>query len=128
MTDYTTSTSRSGVETDETSELIASNIVEGTKVYNRNEHIGQVYNFMVNKRTGQVEYAVMSFGGFLGIGESYYPLPWKALTYDTSLGGYMIDIDKRKLEEAPSYREGETFDRVYGKRINDHYGVPYGGV
>src|SRR3546814_13916098 len=71
-------------ETDETNRLIASNKVEGTAVYNRQgERLGSVYNFMVNKREGTVEYAVMSFGGFLGIGESYHPLPWKVLTYDT---------------------------------------------
>src|SRR4051794_36245745 len=103
------------VATDETGELIASNKVEGTEVYNRQgEHLGEVYNFMVNKRSGQVEYAVMSFGGFLGVGESYHPLPWKALTYDTAQGGYVIDLDKRKLEGAPSYRAGEepTYDRA----------------
>jgi uncharacterized protein YrrD len=67
MTDYTASASGAGgVSTDETSALIASNKVEGTAVYNRaGEHLGKVYNFMVNKRSGQVEYAVLSFGGFL---------------------------------------------------------------
>jgi hypothetical protein len=71
------------VEKDETSRLIASSKVEGTEVYSRNgEHLGEVYNFMVDKFTGQVAYAVMSFGGFLGIGERYHPLPWKALDYD----------------------------------------------
>ena len=74
-------------ETDETDRLIASNKVEGTAVYNRQgDSLGSIYNFMVDKRSGQVEYAVMSFGGFFGIGENYYPLPWKALTYDPSHG------------------------------------------
>jgi sporulation protein YlmC with PRC-barrel domain len=119
------------VAIDETSELIASNKVEGTEVYNRQgEHLGEVHNFMVNKRTGQVEYAVMSFGGFLGIGESYHPLPWKVLTYDTSKAGYVVDLDKRKLEGAPTYRAGEEpmYDREYGRSIYDYYGVPYGGI
>ena len=96
-----------GVATDETVRLIASNKVEGTAVYNRQgEHLGAVYNFMVDKFTGQVAYAVMSFGGFLGIGESYHPLPWKALTYDTRLGGYVVDLDKDRLSNAPSYGAG----------------------
>ena len=70
---------------DETHRLIASNKVEGTAVYNRQgEKLGSVYNFMVDKRSGKVEYAVMSFGGFLGMGDSYHPLPWSVLTYDTS--------------------------------------------
>ena len=120
-----------GIATDETSELIASNKVEGTKVYNRQgEHLGEVYNFMVNKRSGQVEYAVMSFGGFLGMGESYHPLPWQVLTYDTKQGGYVVDLDKSKLEGAPSYRAGEepTYDRAYGERVYGYYGVPFGGL
>ena len=120
-----------GIATDETSELIASNKVEGTKVYNRQgEHLGEVYNFMVNKRSGQVEYAVMSFGGFLGMGESYHPLPWQVLTYDPRQGGYVVDLDKSKLEGAPSYRAGEepTYDRAFGERVYGYYGVPFGGL
>src|SRR5262252_10332656 len=92
---------------DETHRLIASNRVEGTSVYNRQgEKLGSVHNFMVDKRSGRVEYAVMSFGGFLGMGDSYHPLPWKVLTFDTSNGGYVVDLDKRMLREAPSYKSG----------------------
>ncbi len=114
-----------GVATDETPRLIASSKVEGTAVYNRQgEHLGTVYNFMVDKFTGQVGYVVMSFGGFLGIGESYHPLPWKSLTYDRRLGGYVVDIDKDRLEEAPRYGAGEDpfADPAYGKRLDDYYG------
>ena len=83
----TATTAGGGVATDETDRLIASNKVDGTAVYNRQgERLGSVYNFMVDKRSGQVEYAVMSFGGFLGIGDSYHPLPWKSLKYDTCHG------------------------------------------
>src|SRR3546814_16960054 len=73
---------------------------------------------MVNKREGTVEYAVMSFGGFLGIGERYHPLPWKVLTYDNDQGGYVVDLDKAMLEKAPSYRSGAEprFDRAYGEQ------------
>ena len=78
--------------------------VEGTAVYNRQgERLGTVHNFMVDKSTGQVAYAVMSFGGFLGMGESYHPLPWRVLNYDTRQGGFVIDLDRSRLEEAPSY-------------------------
>lgn len=112
--------------TDETDRLIASNKVEGTAVYNRQgDRLGTVHNFMVDKRSGQVEYAVMSFGGFLGIGESYHPLPWKVLTYDTGQGGYVVDLDQSLLEKSPSYRSGEEprYDRAYGDRVNSYYGV-----
>ena len=116
-------------ETDETDRLIASNKVEGTAVYNRQgDRLGSVYNFMVDKRSGKAEYAVMSFGGFLGIGEGYHPLPWNVLTYDTDQGGYVVDLDKEMLEKAPSYQSGEepSYDRAYGERVYGYYGVPYG--
>ncbi len=120
-------TGGSSVATDETDRLIASNKVEGTAVYDRRgERLGSVYNFMVDKRSGQVAYAVMSFGGFLGVGGSYHPLPWRSLTYDTNLGGYVVDLDKDRLQGAPSYAAGESpsWDRAYGDRIDRHYGVP----
>src|SRR5215212_3534683 len=100
-----------GMTIDETDALIASNKVEGTAVYNREgEHLGTVYNFMVDKVTGQVAYAVMSFGGFLGLGQSYHPLPWRLLTYNTKVGGYVVDLDKDRLRDAPSFASGETLN------------------
>ena len=102
------------VEHDETTDLIASNKVEGTAVYNRQgERLGEVYNFMVGKRSGRVAYAVMSFGGFLGMGQRYHALPWNALDYDTNRDGFVIDADKDMLMKAPSYQEGdEPFSRA----------------
>ena len=115
------------VATDETDRLIASNKVEGTAVNNRQgERLCSVYNFMVDKRSGQVAYAVMSFGGFLGLGDSYHPLPWKALTYDTGKGGYVVDLDKDSLKKAPSYAGSEApnwSDPAYSRRIDDYYGT-----
>src|ERR671919_3174635 len=100
--------SAEGVAIDETRRLIASSKVEGTPVFNRaGEQLGTVYNFMVDKISGQVAYAVMSFGGFLGIGENYHPLPWRALTYDTRLGGYVVSVDKDGLAGAPRYGADE---------------------
>jgi hypothetical protein len=120
------------VATDETDRLISSDKAVGTAVYNRHgEHLGSVYNLMIDKHSGQVAYAVMSFGGFLGIGESYHPLPWRMLTYDTRKGGYVIDIDRTRLETAPSYTTSTApnwADRDYGHRIDDFYGVPPYGL
>src|SRR6476619_1459543 len=108
MTDPLDRTSTDGVDIDETNALIGSNKVEGTEVYNREgEHLGEVYNFMVDKFTGQVAYAVMSFGGFLGIGEKYHPLPWSTLDYDVNRGGYVINMDKSLLRDAPTYAADE---------------------
>lgn len=116
------------IATDETNRLIASNKVEGTAVYNRSgDKLGSIYNFMVDKRSGQAEYAVLQFGGFLGIGSDYYPLPWKVLTYETDQGGYVVDLDKSLLEKAPRYASNAepAFDRDYGREVYGYYGVPY---
>lgn len=111
---------------DETERLIASNKVEGTAVYNRSgEKLGTIHNFMVEKRSGQVEYAVLNAGGggLLGGNPRYYPLPWNMLAYDTGHGGYVVDLAPGQLEGAPSYQDGEEprFDGAYDDRVRDHY-------
>ena len=131
MTDYRDDsdyrdTMSNAVETDETDRLIASNKVEGTAVYGSDgDKLGHVYNFMVDKRSGKVEYAVLGFGGLFGMGENYHPLPWNSLTYDTGKGGYVVNVSKDRLQGGPSYRANEepAYDRDYGRRINDYYGV-----
>ena len=117
-----------GLPIDETSRLIASNKVEGTPVYSRDrERLGTVYNFMVDKVSGQVEYAVLRYGGFLGMGQRYYPLPWRVLTYHRDAGGYVIDMLARDFEDAPSFdRDSEPeFDRAYGRKVHSWYGLDY---
>lgn len=117
-----------GLPIDETDRLIASNKVEGTPVYGRDgDRLGTIYNFMVDKYSGRVDYAVMAYGGFLGLGQRYYPLPWRILDYDTRSGGYRIDMTDRDLERAPSFtRETEPrFSRDYGRRVHNYYGLDY---
>jgi hypothetical protein len=113
------------VATDETHNLISADKVVGTAVYNGlGEKLGSVYGLMVNKLNGQVAYAVMSFGGFLGMGESYHPLPWRILTYSPKMGGYVVDLDKRRLEGAPSYTLSTEPDwATYGPRVDQFYPV-----
>ncbi|MDB5687232.1 MAG: photosystem reaction center subunit [Rhizorhabdus sp.] len=115
------------IATDETIELIASNKVEGTTVYNEDgDRLGTILNFMVNKYDGQVEYAVLQFGGLFGLGSDHYPLPWDLLSYDEEQGGYVVDIDKEMLEQAPRYgAEEPIFDRAFGEQVYGHYGIPY---
>lgn len=82
---------------------------------------------MVDKRSGKVAYVVMSFGGFLGMGERYFPLPWQKLSYSEAYGGYVVGIDRAAVERAPSYARGESpwSDPAYGRGVHVHYGVPY---
>ena len=117
-----------GVEHRETDRLIASDRVEGTDVYNRaGEHLGTVMNFMVDKFTGKVAYAVMSFGGFLGIGERYHTLPWEKLDYDTGRRGFVVDIDRAQLAGAPQHgpQDDPWRDPAYPRDIHAYYGVPF---
>lgn len=117
------------IEANETHRLIASDKVEGTAVFDRQgEKLGTVKNFMVDKLSGRVEYAVMSFGGFLGMGESRHPLPWAALDYDPEQGGYVVDLDKDTLKQAPHYMQDNepAFDNAYNERVYKYYGFSYG--
>jgi sporulation protein YlmC with PRC-barrel domain len=114
-------------QTDETDRLISSQKVDGTAVYNRDgDSLGTIDHMMIDKFTGQVEYAVMSSGGFLGIGDSYNPVPWKSLVYDVNLGGYVMDADRARLEQAPRFQSTgrpNWSDRAYTERVDEYWGA-----
>jgi len=84
---------------------------------------------MIDKISGQVAYAVMSFGGFLGMGTEEHAIPWNKLTYDTSLEGFRTDITEQQLRGAPAYsrdRNNDWSDRNRERELHSHYGVrPY---
>ncbi|HEV2080740.1 MAG TPA: PRC-barrel domain-containing protein [Allosphingosinicella sp.] len=108
------------LETDENVRLISSTKVEGTPVLDRDgAKIGKIENFMVDKYTGRVAYAVMSFGGMMGLGTSLFPLPWPLLEYDESKGGYKLGITKEEMKDAPRFEPSDTpeFDADYRKRV-----------
>lgn len=112
----------------ETYSLIASDKVEGTPVYRPSgDKIGTIERVMIDKRSGQVAYAVMSFGGFLGLGHEHYPLPWASLHYSEDLGGYEIDISDEQLRGAPKYAKDDMwYNRETERKVHDYYGVtPY---
>ncbi|MGD9812363.1 MAG: PRC-barrel domain-containing protein [Sphingobium sp.] len=105
--------------------LISSDRVEGTAVYNSGgDRLGTVSSLMINKMSGQVEYAIMSFGGLFGIGSEHYPLPWEKLDYDPDKHGYVVDLDRETLLGAPSYAADNRpeFDQDYYRGINAFYG------
>jgi hypothetical protein len=106
--------------------LIAGSKVNGTTVYNSDgESCGSISDLMIDKISGKVVYAVMSFGGFLGMGENYHPLPWEVLHYDEGLGGYVVNVSKDQLEAGPTYGLMETpaWSTGYGSTIDDYYGA-----
>ena len=113
---------------DTRSDIISSERVEGTNVYNETgDKLGSIDDLMIDKRSGQVRYAVLEFGGFLGMGTDRYPLPWNMLKYDTSKDGYVVPIDKSRLDGAPKYTDDARpdYNTEYGRRVSDYYGVPY---
>jgi hypothetical protein len=110
--------------------LISSDRVEGTDVYSPTgkDKIGSIDHLMIDKQSGKVTYAVMHFGGFLGLGEKAYPLPWPALKYDTRLNGYVTNVTEEQVKQAPEYREARERDswpdRDWETRLHQHYSVP----
>lgn len=118
------------VTRDETGDLISADKVQGTAVYDAGgERLGTIDSIMLGKVSGKVAYAVMSFGGFLGIGERYHPLPWNVLTYDEAKGGYNIAHTADDLRGAPNYSRDEVGAFDYGSRgneIDDYYGANTG--
>jgi PRC-barrel domain len=117
--------------THEPHSLIASDKVEGTKVRRPNgETLGEIMRVMIDKKTGHVAYVVMSFGGFLGIGSDFYPLPWDRLTYNPRLDAYELDITEEQLRKAPKFAKGAASDwsADEGKRISDYYNLPMSGM
>src|SRR3984885_3314674 len=107
--------------------LIASDKVEGTAVYGPDESkIGSIERVMIDKISGRVSYVVLGFGGFLGLGNDHYPLPWQSLKYDTRLGGYVTGGTANQLEGAPKYRENDDWnwgDATRTRALDDYYGV-----
>jgi hypothetical protein len=84
--------------------LIESDRVEGTTVFGpQGNELGSIKRLMIDKISGQVAYAVMSFGGFLGVGADEHPVPWRKLTYDPRLGGYQTDITEQELSGKPVF-------------------------
>jgi hypothetical protein len=108
-------------------QLISSEDVEGTNVYDmKGSKIGDIDHLMIDKVSGRVTYAVMSFGGFLGLGHSHYPIPWGTLKYDTKLDGFRTTITEQQLRDAPAFSDDSSADRNWEKQTYDHYKVqPY---
>lgn len=110
--------------------LIASNKVDEMAVRSRDgEKMGHVYSYMVNKRTGSVTHAVLSLGGFLGMGKSYYPLPFELIDYNPADDVYVVTVDRRILEGGPSWaNNAPNFDQAYADRVASYYNTRHEAV
>lgn len=105
--------------------LVQAHVSDTLKVQSRDGgSIGTIHALMVHKGTGRSTHAVLSLGGFLGIGKSFYPVPFELLTYDAAHDGYTITVDKRLLEGGPSWaNNAPTFDQAYADRVAGYYGT-----
>jgi hypothetical protein len=111
---------------DETGRLISADKVQGTAVHNpQGESLGTIENIMIDKPSGQVAYAVLAFGGILGMGKDRRALPWDVLEYDTDQDAYVVAADSDLLKNGPAYDETSTNwnDPDWGQKVNDYYGV-----
>lgn len=121
------------LERRETANLIGSDKVQDTPVYRSNgERVGKIERVMIDKLSGKVAYAVMSFGGFMGLGEEYYTLPWGVLKYNTVLDAYELNLTEDQLRGAPRRSaEGRdaSFDRDWEEHVHRYYNAtPYWGM
>ena len=104
--------------------LVPANDMRGKVVNGRDgDRLGTIDRLILDAPSGRVAFVILSTGGFLGLGQSYHPIPWRALRYDPASGGYTVSIDRRLLEGAPSFRpdSAPVFDQAYGRRVTDYY-------
>ena len=107
--------------------MVSSVDVNGTDVYSpAGDHLGHIDHLMIDKASGIIAYAVMSFGGFLGLGAGEHPLPWKKLSYETRFGGYFTDVTPDQLQGAPTRSDRWYDDPDYARDSYTYYGIsPY---
>ena len=105
--------------------MVTARGLEGTTVYSiTGEKVGDIEDLMIDKVSGKVAYAVLAFGGFLGMGERHHPLPWSILSYDAARNGYVVGLDKEILKDAPSFGSSDDVswaDEGWGRRVHDYY-------
>lgn len=110
------------------SSVISSDRVAGTDVFNpAGDSLGSIDYLVIDKRSGRIRYAVMEFGGILGMGADRYPLPWSMLRYDVDKEGYVVPLEKEQLGNAPRHpiHARPSYDEKYSRAIYAHYGAPW---
>jgi hypothetical protein len=114
----------------QTGNLIASDRVEGTPVRSTDgSTIGTIERVMIDKLTGNVAYAVLSFNGFVGVGQRRLPIPWRQLTYDRKLAAYHLDLTENKLSAMPQESDIDWGDRGHEiERHDDDRPTAYWGI
>lgn len=107
--------------------LMGANTLDGNDVYNcKDEDLGDIKEIMLDMSNGSIAYAVLSYGGFMGMGDKLFAVPWSALTLDTENKRFVLDIAKERLEKAPGFDKDhwpDMADKTWAKSISDYYNV-----
>ena len=107
--------------------LMGAETLIGNDVYNlEDEDLGDIKEIMLDMDSGEVSYAVLSFGGFLGIADKLFAVPWSALKLDTKNKRFTLDVDKEKLESAPGFDKDnwpDMADPTWQDTIHSYYGT-----
>ena len=119
-----------GIKVPSEPRVLAADTLTGDKVVNlQNEDLGKIEHLMIDLGTGRIAYAVLSFGGFLGMGDKLFAIPWSALTVDTFEKRFILQVDKELLKRAPGFDKGQwpnMADRAWGTQVFKYYGAkPY---
>lgn len=108
-------------------ELMGADTLNGNDVYNqKDEDLGDIKEIMLNMRTGRISYAVLSYGGFLSLGEKLFAVPWEALKLDTENKRFVLNVDKDRLKSAPGFDKDHwpnMADTAWAKGIHSYYGT-----
>ena len=110
--------------------VLAADTLTGDKVVNhQKEDLGKIEHLMIDLANGRIAYAVLSFGGFLGMGDKLFAIPWSALTVDTVEKQFILNVDKEVLKRAPGFDKDhwpDMADRAWGTNVFTYYGAkPY---
>lgn len=112
-----------------TSRVLSASTLSGDDVYNpKGEKLGGIKELMLNIETGKICYAVLSFGGFLSLGEKLFAVPWSALTVDTKNKRLVMDTDEERLKKAPGFDTDHwpnMADATWEKSVHAYYGTTY---
>ena len=107
--------------------LMGADTLIGNDVYNqKDEDLGNIKEIMLDMRTGRVSYAVLSFGGFLGMGDKLFAVPWNALTLDTKNQRFVLNVEQDRLKQAPGFDKDKwpnMADQAWAKEIHFYYGT-----
>ena len=110
-------------------QLMGADTLMGNDVYNGDdEDLGDIKEFMIDMASGRIAYAVLSFGGLLGMGDKLFAVPWRALTLDTENKRFTLNVPKDRLKDAPGFDKNNwpsMADKAWASGVHRFYGTPY---